>query len=382
MGPELEIDLKAIKTNAKILSHKAFKEGLFFCPMLKANAYGLGAISIARALSETGVKSCGVLSVAEAEEIKTHIPHIYLFGPLASQGIKVAFKEGFIPVIGCWEDLKLWQLKGKTSGGKNFHLKFDIGMGRLGFSPLELNSLKTYLKQHPGLCLSGVASHLSEGEKQSPLTLNQMQSFEKIHRELKPLASPQYKWQAHLLNTASFFSLWHRKKLKPFFGLRTGIGLYGIKPPLKFKNPLFKNQYKNLSLKPALKLKSHVVCVKEIKKEAGVSYGSLWRAKKKSTIAVVAMGYADGFLRSFSNRCHVLFRGKKTALRGAVCMDFFMIDVTGAEKQKPVQNGEEVVVFGSQKTNFISVEEQAQKAKTLPHELLVRWGGRVKKTCQ
>ena len=124
-------------------------------------------------------------------------------------------------------------------------------------------------------------------------------------------------------------------------------------------------------------MKSFVVQSHILQPGQSVSYGKEWTAGEKSVLAVVSMGYGDGLPYGLSNKAEVLFRGERVPIVGRVCMDFFMIDITKVLKEKEVYRGEEVVVFGFQNSNFISIEEQAQKAGSIPYEILTGLGRRV-----
>ena len=311
-------------------------------------------------------------------------------------------------------------------------------MNRLGFSPSESLKLLSYIQKHPHLKLKGLAGHLSDGElagyewakaKQKGINfkkvLNQpnfekdflsqtglekgeafktfpnikknlnMKTWEKNNINLRALpfmltfiklsrffqkALPHQKLETHLLNSAGWLSLWGHSFKDTLFGFRPGICLYGVTQPLVWHLAKASKAYGALKLKPTSLLKSFVVSVHTLLAGESVSYGGVWRAKKKSHVAVVCMGYADGLPYSLSNKGEVLLRGKRVPIVGRICMDFFMIDVTHlVRKGGAIKPGEEVVIFGEQKKAFISLEEQAHKAHSIPYELLTRIGPRVKR---
>ena len=380
---ELHLNIKALKSNIKQLRKWAWQEGEgFFCPMIKADAYGLGAGALSRPLYSAGVRHLGVLSLEEALEIGRPGLRIYIFGPLTPSEAEVVLKQGFVPVISRWGDLKaLAKAQRKTPGSlAAFHLKFNTGMNRLGFALSDREALKQFLIQNPGLVLQGLCSHLGEGERAglrfSSFSRQQIKRFQNTVQDFKSHFPGKF-LRTHLLNSAGWFSLWSHGRLDPALGFRPGICLYGVKPPVVFSDRKARDRYNLLCLKPVLCLKSRIVQVRSLKPGEWVSYGRSFRAKKKSVVAVVEMGYADGFLRSLSGRAFVLLRGRPVPVIGSVCMDFFMVDVSRSEKEAAVQCGEEVVLFGKQKGREISLQEQAQKAGTLPHELLTRLGKRV-----
>ena len=349
--------------------------------MIKANAYGCGAPQVAKTLSSIGIKKLGVICFEEAMEITNHIKDtdIYIFGPLESKNIPVIQEYGFVPVIGNWEDLKkLSEIKQTIS----FHIKFNTGMNRIGFSPSDINQLKEYIQNHPHLKLQGLASHLSEGEtaglNTDTWTTQQIYLFKKICQTFDSFF-PSQKPSSHLLSSAGWWALWSHFKQEESLGFRPGLSLYGVKPSILFQSSDAKKKYHSISLKQVLCLKSYIAQTHLLQVGQTVSYGNTWKANKPSTVAVVSMGYADGLPYTLSNKGSVLFRGKKSPIIGRICMDFFMIDVTESSKEQTIQPGEEVVIFGSQHNHSIPVEEQAEAANCVPHDLLTRCGNRVRR---
>ena len=254
-------------------------------------------------------------------------------------------------------------------------------MNRIGFPPSDKTQLMEYIHKNPFLNLQGLASHLSEGETAGRLTntgtRQQIHLFQKICHDFLsffPSLKPQH---CHLLSSTGWWALWSHSQWKNDLGFRPGLCLYGLKPPIDFQSPSAEKKYQSITLKPVLCLKAHVVQSHQLQTGQTVSYGNTWKTDKPSVVAVVSMGYADGLPHSLSNKGFVLFRGKRSPIVGRVCMDFFMTDVTEAVKEKSVQPGEEVVIFGSQQSHFLSIQEQAEQAGSIPYELLARLGKRV-----
>ena len=371
----LEVNVQAFSENVRMLSNLAGPDG-FFCPMIKADGYGHGALAIAKNLQSMGCKKLGVISVEEGLQLKSisHEMDIYVFGSYDKDQIDVIDSCRFIPVVGQWTDLK--NLLESKKEEIPFHIKFNLGMNRLGFRLSEMSSIAEYIQSYPRLKLKGVCSHLSEGGNVHK-TLQRIISFKDICRYFQSFF-PSEKLPCHLLGSAGWWSLWSHFKLEPSLGFRPGICLYGIKPPVIFESEEAKKRYDSVSLKNVSVLKSFVVQSRVLSTGQSVSYEGTWTARTPSVLAVVSMGYADGLPYRLSNKADVLFRGKRVPIVGRVCMDFFMIDVTTVVgSQEEVGKGEEVVIFGSQGNNFISIEEQAEKAGSIPYELLTRLGNRV-----
>ena len=404
----LEVDLKAFKKNMEILSGLPERK-CFFCPMIKANGYGHGARDLAKTIQSMGFKKMGVISVEEALELKSVSKNmeIYIFGPFFPNQIDVIGENQFIPVVGQWEDLKSL---GDHFPKKEipFHIKINMGMNRLGFSLYEVSALMNYIQNTPHLKLTGVSSHLQEGEKAG---MEEHKTAEEESKGIKPVSSkkqetllkkeknntsqqidqfksvcdefrtcfPTNNLEFHLLNSTGGWAVWSHSLWDSYLGFRPGISLYGIKPEVFFYSEEAKKKYHSVKLRPVCRLKSFVVQSRVLSAGQSVSYRKTWTARKKTVLAVVSMGYADGFPYQLSNKAEVLFRGKKVPVIGRVCMDFFMIDVTAVLEETEIRKGEEVVIFGSQENLFISLEEQAEKAGSIPYEILTGLGNRVRR---
>ena len=288
----LEVDLKLLKENCRTL--KNMDGNSFFCPMIKANAYGHGAVPVAKALLETGVKQVGVISAGEAWPIREMVEEmdILIFGPLPDKDdLSWIVEEKLVLVCSHWQDLKnLSQIKKPV----RLHLKFDTGFSRLGFDLNSAEEVFGFLKENPQLQLEGLATQLVSGEE---LMDDKSYSHQQLHRfyGLKKIFSCE---NIHVLNTSALISLFiHNEDM--IFGARPGIGLYGIKPEVFLKDQSAEKKWNNLPLSPVSRLKSGVVALHQIPKGAPVSYGGTWRAQRPSQIATVSLGYGDGFLRSF-----------------------------------------------------------------------------------
>ena len=255
-------------------------------------------------------------------------------------------------------------------------MKFDTGFTRLGFCPSEAEKIKSFIKKNPSLQLEGLCTQLITGREagsRQSVTFSQR----RLLCELQRLFSVKHR---HSLNTEALISSFiHDEKIDSFEGARVGIGLYGIKPVVKWQSQASKEKWESLYLQSVSTLKSYIVDVHHLKKGGSVSYEGTWKAKRDSRIATVSLGYGDGFFRNFSHKGQVLYRGQTVPLAGRVCMDFFMIDIT--DISGPAAHiGEEVVIFGRQGDTVLSVSEQAACIGTIPYEIFVSLGERVKRT--
>ncbi|MFN9065806.1 MAG: alanine racemase, partial [Bdellovibrionales bacterium] len=245
------------------------------------------------------------------------------------------------------------------------HLKFDTGMNRLGLHSEQASQAHEILKNNPKLKLHGVLSHLFQSEdglEANSLSRQQIKKFNEITLNFENITD-----NFHVLNSGGVIC--RMKSEDPIYkvrnwGLRPGLMMYGYNPVSSVE----------VKLKPALTLKSHTSVVRNVLKGEGVSYNHTWTASQDSKVAVVPIGYADGWHRLLSNRAQVLWNGEKAPIIGNICMDYLMVDVT----QYPVLPENEVVFFGQSRTGaFISASEVAQQAQTIPWEILTSVGERV-----
>ena len=378
------------------------EEAAFFCPMLKANGYGHGAVPLAKALMEEGVCHLGLLNIEEALPIVAQQQHISKTSRIATEALPIVSKQKTRPDILIFgvrhssEEL-LWGVRNhlvfvcsnthdlqRLAGLKRrvrIHLKFDTGFSRLGFSLSQGPKLKAFLKDHSQIQLEGLATHLIAGEEIGDLnspSAKQLKDFLQLKKLFPGVL-------LHALNSAGLIARFvHRQNRWLGLGARPGISLYGEKPHIVFneteENTLqAKKTWANLGLFPVSCLKSHIVEIREVPKGKLVSYGGEWKAKRKSKIAVVPLGYGDGFLKSPGSQREVLFRGQRSVIAGAICMDFFMLDITDALKEgsAPARPDEEVVIFGKQKSAFLSPQDQARLANSSVYELFCRISPRI-----
>lgn len=370
----LEIDLKALKNNVKLFK-SILKPNTFFCPMVKDQAYGHGAIPVTQALLEEGVKQVGVISIEEACELRDAISQsfgILVFGPvLNKKNQDLALKKNITLVVNNWVDLEYLSQSQKKI---KIHIKFDTGFSRLGFSLEEAQKVQEFISQNPHIHVEALCTQLISGESMGEASSFSYKQVEK----LKALSSYFPQCFFHAFNTQACISVYQKNYpngLKSV-GVRLGIGLYGCVPNADLKNlPEFKE------LKPVSSLTSYVVNVNCLKKGDRVSYGGLWEASQPSVLITVSLGYASGFFKTAPLQREVLFRGKRAPVVGAVCMDFFMADVTSCLDQEDSlpELGEEVCIFGKQGEAELSVEELAHKTGTTPYELFVQFGKTAQK---
>lgn len=372
-----EINLNHLAHNVRLIQ-KAFPQNKFLCPMVKANAYGHGDARLGMFLETLGIRHMGVCLIEEGillrkSGVKAEILVFRGFDDIGAQ--KIA-EYGMTPVVSSWDHIEhLEDLETGTPIG--IHLKFDTGMNRLGFRPEEAQKLFDRLWQNKKIRLKALVTHLFNGEDamdDKGKSAEQLKTLNQLSQLFKP-----FNIFSHALNTAGILSAMslqksnapaHHPLLLQNWGLRPGLMIYGY-------NPLPDKTIADL--KPVMTLKAQVNTYRRLKAGETVSYGGTWKAVRDSVIAVIPIGYADGYHRILSNKAQVLFAGKRVPVVGNVCMDYLMLDVTDVVQNSDLEKfkDQEAVLFGQAHGEFLSPEELATQAQSITWEMLTSVGERV-----
>jgi alanine racemase len=358
-----EIDLAALRHNYKTVGE--LTGGSRVLAIVKANAYGHGAIAIARELERCGVDFLGVALCEEAVELRNagiKTPLMVLGGIYNSQCEDV-FTYRIIPVLFDIETaLRLDALAAQNSLSLKVHIKLDTGMGRIGILSRDVDSFFDQLKKCKNLIVDGLLTHLAvadtSGAAADTFTIGQLSSFRELAARIRDKGfSPAY---LHLANSAAII-----RRLEPCFNLaRPGLMLYGISP----------SQELAVDLKPVMTLKTKIAALKKVPAGCSISYRRTCITSRESLIATLPVGYADGYSRQFSNRAAMLIRGQRAPVAGMVCMDMVMADVTDIPD---VRVHDEAVLLGSQGGQSIDSRELAEIARSIPYEVLCGISSRV-----
>ena len=346
----LEVNLKNIEFNLNQIENLTQKKAI---PVIKANAYGLGSIEVAKYLSKKNFKLFAVANLQEALEIKNFglDNKIFIMGNNDKDDLKLAIENGFSITISSWDDIKNLE-KLKTSKEVLIHIKIDTGMGRIGFIPEDSDKAIKHINDNKLGTIQGIYSHLSSAdENEDEFTLEQINLF-KRHEENKDIPFK------HILNSPGIFKY---SKYTNTNYVRPGISMYGI---LLFDTPLKK------LLKPVFTLKTKVIYIKTLNNNTFISYGKTAEGEKGDIIATLPIGYADGLDRRFSNGGTVKIHGKKCTIIGRICMDMTMIIIPNNLKNK-VGVGTEVEIYGR------DINEKAQSIGSIADELMTRINKRV-----
>lgn len=337
--------------------------------VVKANAYGHGACRVAHALEEAGAGWLAVADIEEGIELRRAgtRARILIFGALSVSDLDGVFEYDLTPSIATPAAGRALQLAASTRGATiKYHLKIDTGMHRLGFRHENLPWTLPDVLSSANLVLEGVYTHFATAdEPEHPLFEQQRLAFDKACETLHALGGrPVYRHAANSAATLRDSRVWYDL-------VRPGLLLHGVVPP-----PL----HTTMPLRPVMSLTSRVVAVKGIRAGETVGYGARFTPDRPVTIAVIPAGYADGLDRRLEGRGHVLIRGRRAPIVGAVSMDMLTADVTHLEEVNP---GDEVVFLGGQGDDPIQTldaREMAAAISTIPYEILCRLGARVHRT--
>jgi alanine racemase len=353
-----EIDLDALAYNVASLKRQAGPAAL--AAVVKANAYGHGAVGVARAALEAGADRLAIICVDEGEQLRRAgiTAPILVMGHATTAEAARIVELDLTPTVNSLEMGRALAAEADAAGLRlPIHLKVDTGLNRYGLSPADIVPLAEALRQMPSLEVEGIFTHFAsadEGDKR--FTLEQYTIFRQVVEQLPWIPV------RHVSNTATLLD-------RPEMSLdlvRPGVGMYGLYPSRYVS--------RSLSLRPALSLKSAVARLNRISADESVSYGRTWRANRPSDIALVMCGYGDGYPRVLSNRGSVLVRGRQAPIVGRVCMDMLMADVTDIPD---VAEGDEVVLIGRQGEAEITAEQVGDLCSTISYEILSGIAARV-----
>lgn len=357
-----EVDLGALEFNYRQIQ-KRIPEGVKLLAVVKADAYGHGAIPVSLKLEKLGVEYLGVAIPEEGVELRrggVKAP-ILVLGGIFGREVDQIFRFRLTPVIFRKDSLKLLSQEAERRRRKvKVHLKVDTGMGRLGVPLSAWPDFLKEVKRFPKIEIEGILSHFSMLDAEKDLTQNQWGAFQRAVTIAQEMGiSCQY---LHMASSATLtaFPGYSAKLVRP------GIMLYGSYPSPKFQGLI--------PLKPVMTLKTRIHFLKSVPPGTRISYGGTFKTKRESLIATLPIGYADGYSHHLSNHGEVLIHGKRAPVVGKVCMDFIMVDVTDIPR---VSVGDEVILMGRQGREQITAEEIAEKINSISYEVLCLIGKRV-----
>jgi alanine racemase len=360
-----EIDLGALAYNYHQLRHCA-PPTVKFLAVVKADAYGHGAVPVSKRLEELGADFLGVATVQEGIELRqggVNKPILVLSG-IYQEEIEGVLAYQLTPMIYRWEIAQFLSAAARTQGKQvPVHIKIDTGMGRIGVLAEKAPAFVNGVRGLGNLTIEGIASHLAMADEgNTAFSEEQLKKFSWTIAEINRLDiyPPFY----HIANSAALVNL----PAAHFTLVRPGIMLYGSYPSASLKD--------KVALRQVMCWKSLIADLKQVPEGYTISYGRTFTTQRPSLIAAVPVGYADGYNRLFSNRGQVLIQGRRAPVVGRVCMDWTVVDVTDIPG---VEIGDEVVLMGDQLGHRITPEEMGEQIGTISYEILCSVGKRVQR---
>jgi len=357
---DLAVDLAALEHNYRQLRRLCDPQ-VKMLAVVKADAYGHGLLPVSRKLAAAGVDYLGVGSLEEGLRLRQagiNLPVLLLLGILpeeADQAVAASLEVALFRL-----DVAQALAAAAAQQGKKarVHVKVDTGMGRLGVLPQEVLAFLTGLKKLRHLKVMGLISHLATADQEDKTyTHKQLQEFAELVE-----AARGEGWKLPLSHIANSAALWELPKAH--WGLvRPGLMLYGS-PPSPDRPP-------PVDLKPVMSLAARVLQVKRLPPGSSISYGCTYTTPEWCDLAVLPVGYCNGYSRRFSNRGEVLIHGRRAPIRGRVCMNLTMVEVTGLPQ---VKEGDRAVLLGRDGEDCLGAEELAGWAQTISYEIFCALG--------
>ena len=359
-----EIDLDALAHNLGAIQQRV-GDDVRVMLVVKADAYGHGAVAIAHHALRCGISALGVGTSAEALELRQAgvRARILVLGTIVDEEASAALRHGIdIALHSAVRCKSLEELAAKLGVRARVHLKVDTGLGRLGVLPSKALELLEQIRRSEHLELAGVMTHMASGEGWlDDRTRVQMDAFEGVLAEAR--RRDLLRGWVHAANSACVFT----GAARPYDCVRPGISAYGVLPGALPGSE---------ELQPVLSLHSQVVFLKDIAEGAPVGYDGSWRATRATRIATLPVGYNDGLAWRLGNTGEVLVRGARARIVGRVSMDYTCIDVGHIPG---VAVGDRVTLIGTQGDERITLEQLAAQVGTIPYEISCSVGKRVER---
>ena len=364
----VEVDSQAIENNSRVLKKFIGKDCLLMA-VVKADGYGHGAETVAKSALIGGADSLGVATLEEGIQLRNaglNCQILILGNLINAEELYASFCWDLIPTIsGIREAIICNNIAENNHKKFVIHLKIDTGMTRLGCNCHEVKELISKIDSLENLSLKGIYSHLAiadkdlENSSQKSFTQIQLTRFEKALKDLEPRNKLLCR---HLANSAGTLS-----DIRLHFDMvRVGLSLYGYFPVDDFES--------NLRLKPAMKVKARVTLVREVEKGIGVGYGHFFKTQRKSKLAVVAIGYADGVSRNLSGKISASINGSLVPQVGAIAMDQMVFDITD---NPDIKTGQVLTLLGTDGEVCISPQNWCDLSGSIPWEVLCSFRNRL-----
>jgi alanine racemase len=359
----VEVDAQAVSRNVRSLT-KILSGGCAMMAVVKADGYGHGAETMARAALDGGATRLGVATVDEALALRESgvTAPMLVMAETPADAVEDLVRDDIAVAVASGSLARTLSAAAERIGKPaRFHLKVDTGMHRLGVAPDEAAEFLTSLRGLPGIGLEGVFTHFATAEV--PGDWDFERQLERFDDALAGIRQAGFEpGIVHAANSAAAI-------LHPgshFDMVRCGISIYGLHPGEATRQ--------RVELRPAMSVRARVAAVRRVAMGEGVSYGLTWRAAAPTDVATIPLGYADGVHRVLSERMRVLISGRACPQVGRVCMDQLMVEIPRGMRVDP---GDPVTVVGRQDEEDISMDELAQAAGTINYEMACAFGMRM-----
>jgi len=363
----VEVDTAALTENMR--AFRLLVGSTLLAPTVKSNGYGHGLLLAARAFLAGGADWLCVDGLDEARALRAAgiASPIYIFGYVPLDELAEAASLDVRLVVYNRETIDRLAALGARM---RVHVKVETGNHRQGLAPAEVLALADHVRRTPGIELEGIASHFANIEDTTDHTYarQQLACFEETVAALR--AAGHVVPMRHLSNTAATL-LWPDRR---FEMVRLGIGAYGIWPSKETRIAALLTGRAEMPLRPALTWKTRIAQVKQVPEGAFIGYGCTYMTTHPTRLAILPVGYADGFDRGLSNLAHVLIRGRRAPVRGRICMNITMVDVTDIPD---AALEDEVVLLGGQGGEQLTADQFGDWAQSISYEVLSRIGGHL-----
>ncbi len=364
----IEVSGKAIESNVRQLRSK-LKNNCEFMAVVKADGYGHDAKVVSENAIKGGASQLGVATLKEGIKLRSfgiNAPILVLGNLYTKKDLLICFRNDLMPTVSTIRECLICNNIGESNNFKfSLHLKVDTGMSRLGFECDQFVQQFNNIKSLENISIKGIYSHLACADEKNvlnPKSSTQLQR-EKFQELLKLInVDNTQNIKIHLANSAGMIL----GKNFQFDMVRVGLSMYGYEPLVEINEKLF--------LKPALFLKAKVTFVRTIEKGIGVSYGNKFVSDRKTKLAVLSIGYADGIIRNLSGKISVIHNKKLYPQVGSITMDQMMVDITDSND---INVGSTMLLLGSEGDKSISPIDWADKCNSIPWEILCSFKNRL-----
>ncbi len=362
-GPKAYIHLDRLEHNFSVIQKHA--ENCSLMCIVKTNAYGHGGVLVSKSLEIAGCEWLGVFTHEEGIELRNAgiDQKIFVLCKLNKEALETAVEFNFSLNLSGWDDFELLETYYKDYRIlPKIHLKIDTGMTRLGFNLKDTHAVLDKISNFPALDCEGIYSHFAtadEGDLSYAYT--QLKRFQSIIQKAENKGI-HFRY-THCSNSGALLTLPESQ----FNMLRVGLLLYGVYPSEEVPQ--------SINVKPVMDFKGTVVEMRKVDAGTPVSYGGVWTSKKDTQIGVVQLGFADGVPRPWFENGTIGYRGKRYPIAGRICMDQMTVDFG----DDPVTIGDEVLIWGEDEKNHISIEEISREISSTPYVIFTGLSSRVKR---